>query len=128
MDTAFSLPECTAVPKVIGGFRVPAHTSVIIDAGRLNSDAETWGPSADEFQPQRFETISPLKCRYEMMRFGVGANSGRCLGKHFADAIFKLAAVCMVQQYEIRPGESDGMAGQGQLELVRLARIGRCRS
>ncbi|EMF12188.1 cytochrome P450 [Sphaerulina musiva SO2202] len=124
---AFSLPECTAVPKVIGGFRVPAHTSVIIDAGRLNSDTKTWGPSADEFQPQRFETISPLKCRYEMMRFGVGANSGRCLGKHFADAIFKLAAVCMVQQYEIRPGESDGMAGQEQLELVRLARIGRCR-
>jgi cytochrome P450 len=118
---AFSLPECTAVPKIIGGFRIPAKTAVVIDAGRLNTDPLTWGPSSTDFRPERFEMIPPLKCRYELMRFGVGGNSGRCLGKNFADAIFKLAAMAVLQQYETRLPEKS--SGQQDNNLVRFTLI-----
>ncbi|KAL4994330.1 cytochrome P450 [Aspergillus recurvatus] len=44
---AFSLPECTAVSKEIGGYRVPARCPVVIDAKRLNADPATWGKDGD---------------------------------------------------------------------------------
>ncbi|PKX89262.1 cytochrome P450 [Aspergillus novofumigatus IBT 16806] len=41
---AFSLPECTAVPKEIG------------DAKRLNADPATWGKDGDMYRPERCDT------------------------------------------------------------------------
>lgn len=104
----FSLPQCTAMDKHIGGFYVPANTAVVIDAGHLNSDPDTWGTDANVFNPDRFATMSQSKCRYSYMRFGVGGASGRCLGKNFADAIFKLTAVAVLEKYELSIPEDEG--------------------
>ncbi|EAW16808.1 uncharacterized protein NFIA_001570 [Aspergillus fischeri NRRL 181] len=59
---AFSLPECTAVPKEIGGYRVPARCPVVIDAKRLNADPATWGKDGDTYRPERFRDIPSSKC------------------------------------------------------------------
>ncbi|EPS34238.1 hypothetical protein PDE_09202 [Penicillium oxalicum 114-2] len=103
---AFSLPECTAVPKEIGGYRVPARCPVVIDAKRLNADPATWGKDADVYRPERFREIASSKLRYGFMRFGVGAASGRCLGKHLADAIFKLSLMAVLQRYSLHLGQN----------------------
>jgi len=66
--------------------------------------------------------IPPLKCRYELMRFGVGGNSGRCMGKHFADAIFKLAAMAVLQRYETWLPEEKSSSQQDN-GLVRFTPI-----
>ncbi|CBF80479.1 hypothetical protein AN8408.2 [Aspergillus nidulans FGSC A4] len=98
---AFSLPECTAVPKEIGGYRVPARCPVVIDAKRLNADRATWGKDGDTYRPERFRDIPPSKSRYGFMRFGVGAASGRCLGKHLADTLFKLTLIAVIERYSL---------------------------
>ncbi|GIJ91177.1 hypothetical protein Asppvi_010142 [Aspergillus pseudoviridinutans] len=98
---AFSLPECTAVPKEIGGYRVPARCPVVIDAKRLNADPATWGKDGDTYRPERFRDIPPSKPRYGFMRFGVGAASGRCLGKHLADVLFKLTLMAVFVRYSL---------------------------
>jgi cytochrome P450 len=103
---AFSLPQCTATAKKIGPMHVPAGTAVVIDAARLNSDPETWGPDAAAFNPARFAQVSSAKSRYGFMRFGVGGASGRCLGRNIADFIFKLVAMEVVGRFELAvPGD-----------------------
>jgi cytochrome P450 monooxygenase len=102
---AFSLPECTAVPKEIGGYRIPARCPVVIDAKRLNADPATWGKDGDTYRPERFRDILPSKLRYGFMRFGVGAASGRCLGKHLADTVFKLTLMAVLERYSLHSGQ-----------------------
>lgn len=119
-STAFGLPEFTSKPKNIGGFQVPANTACIIDVTRLNADPATWGPTSQDFCPARFETLSAAKCRYQLMRFGVGANTGRCLGKNYADAIFKLTAVAVLTRYGIAEAKKEGEDGKTVAGLVRF--------
>ena len=97
----FSLPECTSTAKNIGGYSIPPNTSVIIDARRLNTDPITWGPDGNTFRPERFADIPQSTCRYGFMRFGVGAASGKCLGKNVADIIFKLTSLAVLDRYLI---------------------------
>ncbi|KAJ5185543.1 hypothetical protein N7491_006590 [Penicillium cf. griseofulvum] len=109
---AFSLPECTAVPKEIGGYRVPARCPVVIDAKRLNTDPATWGKDGDTYRPERFRDIPPCKSRYYFMRFGIGAASGRCLGKHLADMLFKLTLMAVFERYSLH-----SLQGGPEIEL-----------
>lgn len=74
---------------------------MVIDAKRLNADPITWGQDGDTFRPERFKNMPQSKCRYGFMQFGVGASSGRCLGRHLADIIFKLTAITIVEKYKL---------------------------
>lgn len=73
----------------------------MIDAKRLNADPDTWGKDGDAYRPERFRDIPPLKLRYGFMRFGVGAASGRCLGKHLADTLFKLTLMAVLERHSL---------------------------
>ncbi|KAL6713046.1 hypothetical protein ACLMJK_009442 [Lecanora helva] len=113
----FSMPESVACDKVIGGIRVPAKTSVVVDTRRLNREAVTWGGDGEIFRPERFAEMPQARLRNGFMRFGTGAASGRCLGKHTADSVFKLLILTILEDFAIAPIE-DGKAGD--LELVRI--------
>ena len=115
--SGFSMPESIACDKVVGGFRVPAYTSVIIDTRRLNREAVTWGDDGEVFRAERFVEMPQERLRNGFMRFGAGAASGRCLGKHTADSVFKLLIMTILEDFAIEPIEG-GKAGD--LELVRL--------
>ncbi|KAJ5669809.1 cytochrome P450 [Penicillium macrosclerotiorum] len=116
----FSLPECTATPKVIGGYSIPAHTPVVIDARRLNQECVTWGPDGADFRPERFSEVPKDKLRYGFMRFGTGAASGRCLGKHFADVVFKLTTMVLIEQCSL---SSLGTDGTENIQVTRIENI-----
>ncbi|KAL7907288.1 cytochrome P450 [Trichoderma velutinum] len=103
----FSLPECTAVAKTIGGYQVPANTAVVIDSGRLNKEAITWGADGQDFRPERFKEIAQSKCRYGFMKFGAGGASGRCLGKHVADITFKLTIIVVLKKFLLEAPEEE---------------------
>ncbi|KAE8153454.1 cytochrome P450 [Aspergillus avenaceus] len=104
---AFSLPECTSTAKEIGGYHIPANTPVVIDAKRLNGDPDSWGKDSDEFRPERFHELPISKTRCQFMRFGVGAASGRCLGKNVADLIFKLTLMTVLEQFSLHAVEDN---------------------
>ncbi|KAI9723332.1 MAG: hypothetical protein M1812_001215 [Candelaria pacifica] len=95
----FSLPECTAIPKTIGGYRIPAGTPVVIDWRRLNSESEVWGSDGHQFRPERYAEISSSQYRYSLLRFGIGPR--KCLGKNMADLITKLTIVTVLEGYRL---------------------------
>ncbi|GKZ36801.1 hypothetical protein AbraIFM66950_008033 [Aspergillus brasiliensis] len=97
----FSLPEKTATEKTIGGYRIPAQTSTVIDWKRLNTTPAIWGSDGERFRPERFADISPTAYRYGLLRFGIGR--GRCLGKNIADMMLKMVTVAIVQRYYMAP-------------------------
>ncbi|GFF43006.1 hypothetical protein IFM58399_06797 [Aspergillus lentulus] len=97
----FSMPETTGEAKQIGGYHVPANTTVIIDNRRLNEEAVTWGDDGAQYRPDRFLEVAPQALRCGFMRYGTSAASGRCLGKHLADLIFKLTTVAVVERFRL---------------------------
>ena len=111
------MPESTACDKVIGGYRIPAKTPVVIDTRRLNQEAVTWGADGEVFRAERYEEMPQERLRNGFMRFGAGAANGRCLGKHTADAVFKLVMITILENYAIAPS---GDSKVGDLELNRL--------
>jgi len=113
----FSLPECTAVRKNIGGYDVPPNTAVIIDAGRLNTDSITWGPDGKTFRPERFRDMPQSSCRYGFMRFGVGAASGKCLGRNVADIVFKMTTLAVVERYLLNRVTGDDAEGAASSKI-----------
>ncbi|EEQ35634.1 cytochrome P450 monooxigenase [Microsporum canis CBS 113480] len=96
---------------------IPAKTPIVIDVRRLNTSAMTWGPDGTKFRPERFAALSPNQYRYGFMRFGVV--SGKCLGKHMAELLMKVAIVTVLEQYKI--GEMEVCIGvkQGDLAFIR---------
>jgi cytochrome P450 len=123
----FSLPELTGADKKIDGFAVPAGTPVIVDIRRLNTDSALWAPDPETFRPDRFAKMSAASYRHGMLRFGVG--TGRCLGRHLADRILKMATVQVLKTFELREssvanGEGGGKGGftighESKIELVK---------
>jgi cytochrome P450 monooxygenase len=104
--------------KNIGGYNVPSNTAVVIDARRLNTDAVTWGPDGNTFRPERFTDMPQSACRYGFMRFGVGAASGKCLGKNVADIVFKMTTLAVVGKYVITSVEKKGVEEAASSEIL----------
>lgn len=122
----FSLPELTGADKKIDGFAVHAGTPVIVDIRRLNTDSVLWAPDPETFRPDRFEKMSATSYRHGMLRFGVG--TGRCLGRHLADRILKMATVQVLKTFELKESsianKEDGKGGftighESKIELVK---------
>lgn len=95
------MPETTAEAKKIGGYHIPARTTVIIDNRRLNNEAVTWGSNGHEFDPDRFLRIPQQNLRCGFMRYGTGANQGRCLGRNVANLVFKLTTIAVIEKFKL---------------------------
>ncbi|CAI7621821.1 unnamed protein product [Penicillium manginii] len=113
---SFSVPEHTTVDKVIGRYKIPAHTPFVIDVCRLNTNALTWGADGSEFRPERFSELSPNDYRYGFMRFGIV--SGKCLGKHMADVLMKVALIIILEKYKIEEVEMNIGVKPGDLAFI----------
>lgn len=102
----FTLPEYSTVDIDIGGYRIKAGTSCIIDWARLNTESPIWqsvkgqpGVGGKSFYPQRFRTMSPLEYRWSMLRFGFG--SRQCIGYHFGVSMMKCFLLKVLSTYEL---------------------------
>ncbi|KAI9701261.1 MAG: hypothetical protein M1836_001931 [Candelina mexicana] len=124
----FSLPECTAIPKTIGGYQIPAGTPVVIDWRRLNSESDVWGDDGDRFRPERYAEISPSQYRYSLLRFGIGPR--KCLGKNMADVMTKLTIVTVLEGYRLSGVTGDVCLRKDRFtctpqQLVQFTRLGK---
>lgn len=64
----YSLEDCT-----VGGYDVPKHTILIINAWAIHRDPELWD-EPDKFKPERFEALEGEKegFNYKFVPFGMG--------------------------------------------------------
>ncbi|KAL4949376.1 cytochrome P450 [Aspergillus filifer] len=97
--TAFTIPESSPQTKLLGGYIVPPHTTVVVDTMSINHNPEFWGGDCDDFNPHRLEKLSTTDLRYNLFAFGFG--SRKCLGQHFGEAMMKSVACQLLAQYDL---------------------------
>ncbi|KAL6809691.1 cytochrome P450 [Trichoderma sp. SZMC 28015] len=97
--TVFTIPESSPMAKVLGGYRIPKNTSVVVDTLAINHNPEFWGDDSREFNPYRFQNLSTKELRYNLFTFGFG--SRKCLGQHFADVMIKQFLCKLLEGYKL---------------------------
>jgi cytochrome P450 monooxygenase len=107
------------VDKVIGRYKIPARTPIVIDVRRLNTNALTWGHDGNEFRPERFAKLSPNDYRYGYVRFRVMAcKASECLGRYMVDVLMKVAVITILETYSIQSVENQYTVESRQLAFV----------
>jgi cytochrome P450 len=93
---------------VVGGYRIPAGTSVLVDAYALNIRNPFWSVDGSEFRPERWENLKLGETRYNMWRFGFGPRN--CMGRILAEKILRITLIELIKDYEFsvcRKGSED---------------------
>ncbi|GLB36521.1 putative cytochrome p450 [Lyophyllum shimeji] len=111
---------------------IPKGTTIAIPLNVVHTDAEVWGPDADEFRPQRWieRKQAGIRGARELLAFSEGPRS--CIGKAFALAEIKALTVTLLRHfafscpYEIEAFQSfvirPRIKGQGPSSLPLLVR------
>lgn len=102
---AFSVPQAPPTDRVVGGFRIPGGTSVMVDAYALNIRNPFWGADSAAFRPERWESLKASETRYQMWRFGFGPRV--CMGRHIAEKMLRVVLALLVWDSEL------GLRGRG---------------
>ncbi|CAF3337415.1 unnamed protein product, partial [Rotaria socialis] len=84
---SLSFPERTTEPMLLGGYRIPAGTAIMIDADSINHDPQVW-KNPDDFDPNRFLDNKQSGIEFQYFKYGLNRNR-RCLGFRYAEAIVK---------------------------------------
>lgn len=86
----------TTAPCMLGGYDLPANTSVMLSPYLTHRDPDVF-PEPQRFLPQRWSGLAPST--YQYLPFGVGPHM--CLGSSFALLEMKLVLAAFVQRYRV---------------------------
>lgn len=90
------------LPDKLGDYEIPAGTTVYILAQVINRMPDYWGPTADNFDPDRWENLPPTYTQNAFMTFLQGPRG--CIGRKFAEVEMKLLLCSLLSMYSF---ESD---------------------
>ncbi|KAF2677295.1 cytochrome P450 monooxygenase [Lentithecium fluviatile CBS 122367] len=96
---AFSVAQSAPSDRVVGGYRIPAGTNIIVDTHALNIGNPYWGEDGTRFRPARFLEHKALEMRYQFWRFGFGPR--QCLGKYVVDLLIRAILVHLLANYRL---------------------------
>ncbi|GKB21788.1 cytochrome P450 93A3-like protein [Tanacetum coccineum] len=98
-----STEDCT-----VGGFHIPAKTTVFINVWAMGRDPKSWDDPL-EFRPERFlESQLDIKGQhFQLLPFGSGRRM--CPGMSFAMQVIQVTLGAMVQCFEWKAGEKGDM-------------------
>lgn len=88
------LPHSTADECIMGGYKVPRDTIVLINAWAIHRDPETWS-EATTFKPERFDKKGELE---KMIAFGMGRRA--CPGEGLALRAISMTLALLVQCFD----------------------------
>ncbi|KAI1325231.1 cytochrome P450 78A3 [Xylariaceae sp. FL0255] len=89
---------------VLGDYKVPAGTVVYVLANAINRLPMYWGPTADEFDPDRWDDLPSTFTANAFMTFLQGPRS--CIGRKFAETEMKILLCCLLSMYEFKRDET----------------------
>ncbi|KAM1133903.1 hypothetical protein ACFX19_043805 [Malus domestica] len=106
------VPHENSEDCVVGGFDVPHHTMLVINAWAIHRNPEIW-EDPEKFKPERFEGWSGEGSEgYKLIPFGAGRR--RCPGASLANKLVGLALGSLVQSFEWeRIGEEEVDMSEG---------------
>jgi cytochrome P450 len=97
--SVFMMARAPMGDQVLGGFKIPAGSMVLVSPWVLHHDPSRW-PDPDRFDPERFAPGAPERDRFEYMPFGAGPRL--CIGKQLALIEAKLVLATMAQRFAPR--------------------------
>ncbi|KAK7710019.1 hypothetical protein SLS57_008517 [Botryosphaeria dothidea] len=96
---AFTLPDKPPRERIVGGYRIPKNTTILIDSYAINIRNPFWGPDSRQYRPSRFASIPPQQLRYNLTTFGYGTR--KCLGYKVGDKMVHALVYQLFSQYDV---------------------------
>jgi len=107
----------------LGGYLVPAGTTVYVHANAIHRLPAFWGDNADVFDPDRWNDLGDKWSANAFMTFLQGPRG--CIGRKFAETEMKWLLVCLVSMFSFeRDEESVDPESQKMWRLVLRPRDG----
>ena len=82
----------------LGQYKVPAGTVVYVLANAINRLPMYWGPTADEFDPDRWDDLPSSYTTNAFMTFLQGPRG--CVGRKFAETEMKVILCCLLSLFD----------------------------
>jgi len=82
----------------IEGWILPKGITLFINILKLHHEKDIWGEDADEFNPDRFDNLTPTQ-KKAFMPFGGGPRI--CIGMHFSILEQKIFLIKLLKKYEM---------------------------
>lgn len=101
---AWAISRCAIKDDVIGGFRVPAGSTVLISPYVTHRHPEFW-PDPERFDPDRFDPARSVK-RPPFAHFPFGGGPRQCIGNSFAmmELVLVVATIAQRCRLDTPPG------------------------
>ncbi|KAM3199934.1 hypothetical protein P3L10_032294 [Capsicum annuum] len=91
------VPHESSKESVLGGFRVPHGTKLLVNLWAIQNDAKLW-EEPNEFKPERFNDFKGQRDGFRLMPFGYGRRG--CPGENLAMHVAGLALGSLIQCFE----------------------------
>lgn len=82
----------------LGEYHVPGGTVIYVLANAINRLPMYWGPTANEFDPDRWDNLPATYCTNAFMTFLQGPRG--CVGRKFAETEMKILLCCLLSWYD----------------------------
>ncbi|KAK8197312.1 cytochrome P450 3A3 [Phyllosticta capitalensis] len=109
--SSLGLPRIVAAPGLtFGGKYFPPGTVVSVPSYTIHHSTKVWGPDADEFRPERWETVTEDQ-KAAFIPFSYGPRA--CVGRNVAEMELALIVSTVFRRYEfeLRQGEMETREG-----------------
>ena len=80
------------------GHHFPPGTVLSVPSYSIHHSREIWGPDANEFRPERWETLTPRQ-KNAFIPFSYGPRA--CVGRNVAEMEMKMIAATWVRRYDV---------------------------
>ncbi|CAI9108487.1 OLC1v1008085C1 [Oldenlandia corymbosa var. corymbosa] len=113
------LPHQSSEECVVGGYRVPKGTMLLVNLWAIQNDPKIW-ENPRKFEPERFEGVQVTKDGYKWMPFGAGRRG--CAGESLATRTvgFALGSIIQCFHWERIGKEMIDMAEGSGLSLSKV--------
>jgi len=91
----------TVTDDQIGPYFIPKGTVIYMLANVTNRLKDFWGPTADEFNPDRWDELPDTAQGHAYFTFLAGPRS--CIGRKFAETEMKILLCALLSKYEFYP-------------------------
>jgi len=104
---AWTINRSPKTDQVVGGYTVPKGTSIMINTLRLHRRTDLWGPTARQWNPDRWldESFTKEQTRvgqFTYLPFGGGPRL--CIGMPFAKAELKVVVSLIILKFRLHLG------------------------
>jgi cytochrome P450 len=106
--SASSSMRVTTVDTIIGGKRIPAKSRVMVPTRELHLNPSVFGPTSNQFQPERFMTAKEDLTKSSSFRpFGGGIS--HCPGRFIAQQEIKMVVVLLLKNWDVQIADGSRM-------------------